>query len=144
MERRPLTILIAALLATVAIAGAALAPRLGSARVPTTFDLDFRAFGYVESVEELRGGCRVQIAVYEWVNLSPGFELAEIPQQDDRYRLTGATEHCQALTVAMAATGQHIGFEAGRVGARWYLSDRPFAAFGCGGLEIDWTPAPRG
>jgi hypothetical protein len=126
------------------VAGAALMPRLGAASVPTSFDLDFRAFGYVEGVEEVRGGCRIEVAVYEWVNLSPGFDLADIPRQNDRYRLTGDRDSCQALTVAMAATGQHIGFEAGRARGRWFLSDRPFAAYGCGGLEIDWAPEPQG
>ncbi len=111
--------------------------------VPESFEIDFRGFGYVEKIAEQRDGCRVQLAIYEWINLSPGFEIHEIPRQNDRFTLTGNVDSCQALTVAMAATGQHISFSAGRSGARWFFTGRPEAAYGCGGLGVEWVPEPQ-
>lgn len=134
----------AAILVVLIGVGAAFGPRIAAAGIPDDFELDFRAFGYVEAVRDTRGGCEVDLAIFEWVNLSPGFDIAEIPRQNDRYTLIGERDSCQALTVAMAATGQHISFGAGRSRGRWYFLDRPSAAYGCGGLEIDWTPDAAG
>ena len=112
-------------------------------RSPTSFELDFTATGLVEEVDFQDGGrCTVQVAVYDWISLSQGFELGEIPQQDERYYLRGEGEACQALNVAMAATQNHIGFKTGRSGDRWYFVEPPQPATGCGGLAIDWTPEP--
>ena len=143
MKTRGIVFLVA-VLAVLTVTGATIAPRLIGSAIPNAFDLDFRAFGYVEGIHDTNSGCEVEVAIYEWVNLSPGFDIGEIPRQNDRYSLLGDRDSCQALTVAMASTGQHIGFEAGRARGRWYLSDRPSAAYGCGGLEIDWTPHPEG
>ena len=107
------------------------------------FDLSFVGTGLVEAIETpKKGRCVVQIALYDWINISRGFELSEIPQQNERYYLHGEGETCQALTVAMASTNNHIGFEAGLGGNTWYFAETPAPAVGCGGLEIDWTPPP--
>jgi hypothetical protein len=110
---------------------------------PTTFDLTFSATGLVEQVEVTGKGCTVKVAVYDWINLSQGFELSEIPGRSDRYYLHGVGEACQALTVAMASTEQHIGFEVGRSGKNWYFTSNPAAAAACGGMKINWLPDPE-
>jgi hypothetical protein len=107
---------------------------------PTSFDLQFAATGLVEKVDYKADTCTVKIAVYDWINLSPGFELSEIPNRSDRYYLRGQGEACQALTVALATTEQHIGFQVGRSGKDWYFVDNPSSAAGCGGMKIDWVP----
>ena len=111
--------------------------------VPQGFDRDFLATGKVEAVEPVRGpfgGCEVRVAVYDWINLSPGFPLAEIPQTNDRFRLRGDPQTCDALAVSMATTNDHISFTAGKARGRWYFAAAPNPAVGCGGLEIGWTP----
>lgn len=111
--------------------------------MPKSFDLSFAGTGLVENVDASKNGsCVVQVALYDWLNLSQGFDLAEIPQQNERYYLHGEGATCQALTIAMASTNNHIGFEAGLGGDTWYFADTPAPALGCGGLEIDWTPPP--
>lgn len=126
------------------LAGAAFALwKSKTAPFPTTFDLTFSATGLVENVEYKKERCLVKVAVYDWVNLSQGFELAEIPGRSDRYYLHGQGEACQALTVAMASTKQHIGFQVGRSGKDWYFVANPTSAVGCGGMKIDWVPDPE-
>ena len=105
--------------------------------------LSFSATGLVEDIDSRAGGrCTVQIALYDWVNLSPGFPIGEIPAESDRYMLHGTGEVCQAVSVAMASTSGHIGFRATRASRKWHFVDRPTPALGCGGLTIDWTPRP--
>jgi hypothetical protein len=111
--------------------------------LPTNFDLTFSATGLVERVDHKKDTCVVKVAIYDWVNLSQGFELSEIPSRSDRYYLRGQGEACQALTVAMAATSQHIGFQVGRSGKDWYFVANPTSAVGCGGMKINWTPDPE-
>jgi hypothetical protein len=110
---------------------------------PTSFDLTFSATGLVEKVDYQKNDCIVKVAIYDWVNLSQGFELSEIPSRSDRYYLHGQGEACQALTVAMAATSQHIGFQVGRSGKDWYFVANPTSAVGCGGMKMDWMPDPE-
>ena len=110
---------------------------------PTSFELNFTATGLVEEVTyQDEGRCTVQVAAYDWISLSQGFEWGEIPQQDEQYYLQGEGEACQALNVAIAATQNHIGFKAGRSADSWYLVEPPKPATGCGGLAIDWAPEP--
>jgi len=112
-------------------------------KTPQTFDLSFAGTGLVEAIETpKKGACVVQVALYDWITISQGFELSEIPQQNERYYLRGEGETCRALTVAMASTNNHIGFEAGLGGNDWYFTETPAPALGCGGLEIDWKPPP--
>jgi hypothetical protein len=114
-----------------------------AATFPTTFDLTFSATGLVETVEYKAETCVVKVAVYDWINLSQGFELSDIPSRSDRYYLHGEGEACHALTVAMASTEQHIGFQAGRSGKHWYFTTNPTSAVGCGGMKLDWKPDPE-
>jgi hypothetical protein len=116
---------------------------LRAAPFPTTFDLTFSATGLVENVDYKNKTCTVKVAIYDWINLSQGFELSEIPNRSDRYLLTGQGEACQALTVAMASTEQHIGFQAGRAGREWYFVASPTSAVACGGMKLEWTPDPE-
>jgi hypothetical protein len=110
---------------------------------PTTFELHFAATGLVEDVIYQDDTCTVKVAVYDWINLSQGFEISEIPSRSDRYYLRGQGEKCNALTVAMASAEQHIGFQAGRVGKTWYLMQNPTSAVGCGGMKLEWVPEPE-
>ncbi|MGL4608835.1 MAG: hypothetical protein ACRCYY_03990 [Trueperaceae bacterium] len=110
---------------------------------PSSFELEFSATGLVEQVDYQGERCSVKVAVYDWIHLSQGFELTEIPKRSDRYVLQGQGETCQALTVAMASTEQHIGFEAGQARGSWYFVDNPTAAVGCGGMEMNWKPDPE-
>jgi hypothetical protein len=110
---------------------------------PTSFDLEFAATGLVEDVRYKADTCTVKVAVYDWINLSPGFALSEIPSRSDRYYLRGQGETCQALTVAMAATEQHIGFQVGRAEKNWYFLANPSAAENCGGMKLEWVPEPE-
>ncbi len=114
-----------------------------TSEMPTAFDLTFSATGLVENVDYKKETCTVKIAVYDWINLSQGFELSEIPSRSDRYFLRGQGETCNALTVAMATTEQHINFQVGRSGKDWYFVANPIAAVGCGGMKMDWTPDPE-
>jgi hypothetical protein len=137
---RVLPILTCTLFAGVALAAWRIWP---APSFPTTFDLTFSATGLVENIEFKKASCLVKVAVYDWVNLSQGFELSEIPERSDRYYLRGQGESCQALTVAMAATSQHISFQAGRSGKEWYFTENPSAAVGCGGMKMEWVPDPE-
>jgi hypothetical protein len=110
---------------------------------PMAFDLTFTATGLVEKVDFTKETCIVKVAVYDWINLSQGFALADIPNRSERYYLHGQGEACQALTVAMASTEQHIGFQVGRSGKDWYFVANPTSAVGCGGMKIDWVPDPE-
>lgn len=114
------------------------------AAVPETFELDFSGSGLVEDRVFSESGCEVTVALYSWLSLSPGFELSEIPQRNDRYVLRGQPEACNALAVATTSTEGHISFEAGRAEGKWYFAAAPQPGVGCGGLEIDWTPEPGG
>jgi hypothetical protein len=117
--------------------------KLRTTPFPTNFDLTFSATGLVEKVDYKKETCVVKVAVYDWINLSQGFELSEIPGRSDRYYLHGQGEACQALTVAMASTEQHIGFQAGRSGKSWYFVASPTSAVACGGMKVDWKPDPE-
>jgi hypothetical protein len=110
---------------------------------PRAFDVHFSATGLVENVAYEGKTCTVKIAVYDWINLSQGFGLSEIPSRSDRYYLRGQGEACQALTVAMASTEQHIGFQAGRSDENWYFMKNPTSAVGCGGMKLEWVPEPE-
>ena len=116
----------------------------GFAPQPTRFD--FVATGLVEAVSPLWGGrCTVQIAVYRWKSLGPGLELADAPEEGDRYTVKASGETCQAVTVAGAATGNHLEFSAGspnRWGDAWYFTEQPSPALGCLAPD-DWVPPPE-
>jgi hypothetical protein len=117
--------------------------RAKSSAFPEQFELKFTATGLVENVSSRGDTCTVKVAVYDWINLSQGFRLSEIPSRSERYYVRGQGETCQALTVAMASTEQHIGFEAGRSGKTWYFTKNPTSAVGCGGMKIHWLPDPE-
>ena len=126
-----------------ALAGGLLFWQAQGSTFPTSFDLTFSATGLVENVAYERDSCKVKVAIYDWINLSQGFELSDIPSRSDRYLLHGQGETCDALTVAMVSTEQHIGFQAGRSGKDWYFVTNPNAAVGCGGMKLDWVPEPE-
>lgn len=140
-----LVVLAVALVATAALAAPRALRALGG--VPTDFAYDVVASGAVESVRPLagpRGGCEVRIAVWDWINISRGFPRGEIPRTDDRFRLRGDARSCDALTLAMASTDDHVSFRAGKARGRWYLAQPPTAAVGCGGLASGWSPGSVG
>ena len=142
---------IAIALAVIAVLGVTVvlaAPRLlapGDTDVhnPASVERQFTAFGFVENIDYRRNGlCTIRVAIYDWVNLSKGFDIAEIPRRNQRYDLHGEGDACQAVNVAMATTNNHIAFRTGLMAGRWQLLERPTPALGCGGLEFDWVPDP--
>ena len=103
----------------------------------------FQGTGLVEDSSFSDSSCEVKVALYSWVSLSSGFELSEIPQQNQRFLLRGEGEVCNALTMATATTDGHISFEAGRAEDDWYFLTTPEAGVSCGGLAINWVPEPE-
>lgn len=45
----------------------------------------------------------MQIELHQWVSLSDGFSLAEIPQKGQLYSVAANPEQCLALEVALAS-----------------------------------------
>lgn len=89
------------------------------------------------------GGCAVQIKLHQWVSLSDGFTLAEMPQRGQLYTIGATPEQCLALEVALASAGdredpqssRHIYYQAGQwPGGEWRMLGNPSAPLGCGGL----------
>ena len=143
MKRIVLFSIIAMLVVGVALASGWYAGRSSEAGVPDSFEVDFSGTGLVEDSSFTADGCEIKVALYDWINLSAGFELAEIPQQNQRFVLRGEGEVCNALTVATTDTKGHISFEAGRAKDNWYFLAAPEAGVSCGGLAIDWEPEPE-
>lgn len=95
------------------IAGAVIS--LGSSyKPPERYAHDFTATGLVERVHPFGFGkahCKVEVATYRWVNLSPHFPLQRIPQEGQRYILYATGNTCHAVQVArVAATQRDIFF----------------------------------
>lgn len=143
MKRLPL--LVTLVLAAALVATAAFAWQGGFAKspVPASFERQFTATGLVEAVSPgKKGTCNVRVAVYDWISISQGFAIGEVPQESDRYDVMGNGEACQSLTMSMASSSDHISFTIGQAAQSWYFTVPPTPALGCGGLEIDWTPTP--
>ncbi|MDW8424976.1 MAG: hypothetical protein RMK51_03510 [Meiothermus sp.] len=104
----------------------------------------YTATGQVVNVAALGArGCTVQVRLHQWVSLSDGFALAEIPQRGQVYALRANSEQCMALEVALASLGnpddlkspRHIYYEAGQMpSGEWRMTKNPSAPLGCGGL----------
>jgi hypothetical protein len=110
---------------------------------PTPYERTFTANGVVEQADFKDGQCIIKVAIYDWVNLSEGFKLADIPERSDRYIVHGSGESCQALPIAMSATNQHISFEVGYSRNQWSFINNPKAALSCGGVKMNWLPDPE-
>ncbi len=110
---------------------------------PKPQQLTFAANGVVEQADFKQDTCTVKIAIYEWTNISQGFELKDIPMQSDRYIVYGTGQSCQALPIAMSGANQHIRFEVGSSKNTWSFITNPSAAIGCGGLQMNWKPDPE-
>lgn len=111
--------------------------------IPQEIHYEFNASGYVNSLRYLnKKQCVVELAVYDWYNLSADFPLVHIPKRDQWYELYAEGGNCLAVEVAMASTQQHVSFNAASADAdSWFLLHPAEAAYGCGGLEIAWTPS---
>lgn len=104
----------------------------------------YTATGQVTNVVPLgAGGCQVQIKLHQWVSLSDGFTLAEMPQKGQLYSVGANAEQCMALEVALASLGdpedlespRHIYYKAGQLRwGEWRMIQNPSAPVGCGGL----------
>lgn len=104
----------------------------------------YTATGQVMHLKALgAGGCAVQIKLHQWVSLSDGFTLAEMPQRGQLYTIGATPEQCLALEVALAPAGdredpqspRHIYYQAGQWrGGEWRMLGSPSAPLGCGGL----------
>ncbi len=110
---------------------------------PKPPELSFAANGVVEQADFKQDTCIVKIAIYEWTNLSQGFELKDIPMRSDRYVVHGSGQTCQALPIAMSGANQHISFEVSSNKNQWSFITNPSAALGCGGLQMNWKPDPE-
>ncbi len=103
----------------------------------------YTATGQVMNVKALgANGCTVQVKLHQWVSLSDGFTLAEMPQKGQLYTVGANAEQCMALQVALASLGdpedqspRHIYYKAGQLHSReWHMTENPSAPVGCGGL----------
>ncbi|RIH89032.1 hypothetical protein Mlute_00441 [Meiothermus luteus] len=97
-----------------------------------------RAYSATAQVVALRplegGGCWVRVRLHQWVSLSQGFALGEIPQRGRFYVLWASSEGCVALQVAQAEAAGHIYYQA-REAPRggWRMSGVPAVPLGCAG-----------
>ncbi|WP_027881737.1 hypothetical protein [Meiothermus rufus] len=102
--------------------------------------LSYTATGQVTALQPLgTEGCRVEIRLHQWVSLSDGFTLAEIPQRGQVYTLRASPEQCVALEVALASGDQqnpgHIYYQAQQLSSgEWHVTQTPRLPLGCGGL----------
>ncbi|AWR85928.1 hypothetical protein [Meiothermus taiwanensis] len=104
----------------------------------------YTATGQVVNLKALGNeGCMVQVRLHQWVSLSDGFTLAEMPQRGQLYTLGATPEQCLTLEVALASSGEredpesprHIYYQAGQgPGGEWRMLGSPSAPRGCGGL----------
>lgn len=97
-----------------------------------------RAYSATAQVVALRplggGACRVQVRLHQWVSLSQGFSLEEIPQRGRLYDLWANPEQCAALQVAQVEAAGHIYYQASETSlGAWRLRGIPTAALGCAG-----------
>ncbi|GEM84883.1 hypothetical protein MHY01S_30490 [Meiothermus hypogaeus NBRC 106114] len=104
----------------------------------------YTATGQVMNVKaQGANGCAVLVRLHQWVSLSDGFALAEMPQKGQLYTVGASSEQCMALEVALASLGdaedlsspRHIYYEAGQLrSGEWRMTRNPSAPVGCGGL----------
>jgi hypothetical protein len=104
----------------------------------------YTATGEVVSVKTLGArGCAVRIRLHQWVSLSDGFALAEMPQRGQLYSVGANLEQCMALEVALASLASsddlksphHIYYQAAQLpSGEWRMTKNPSATVGCGGL----------
>ncbi len=104
----------------------------------------YTATGQVVNVKALgANGCAVQIRLHQWVSLSDGFTLAEMPQRGQLYSIGADQEQCMALEVALASLAssddlkspRHIYYQAAQLpSGEWRMTKNPSAPVGCGGL----------
>ncbi|WP_337870374.1 hypothetical protein [Meiothermus sp.] len=104
----------------------------------------YTATGQVMNVKALgANGCTVQVKLHQWVSVSDGFTLAEMPQRGQLYTIGANAEQCMALQVALASLGdpedlespRHIYYKAAQLrSGEWHMAENPSAPVGCGGL----------
>ncbi len=104
----------------------------------------YTATGEVVSVKTLGArGCAVRIRLHQWVSLSDGFALAEMPQRGQLYSVGADLEQCMALEVALASLAgsddlkspRHIYYQAAQLpSGEWRMTENPTAPVGCAGL----------
>lgn len=81
----------------------------------------YTATGQVIDVKTLGNqGCTVKIRMHQWVSISAGFPLGEIPQRGQIYTLRGASGQCQALQIVLASgrnleVPPHVYYKAGQL-----------------------------
>lgn len=117
-------------------------PQPAMAAAPT--ERHYIATGQVLGVKALgKDGCEVKVKLHQWLNISEGFSLAEIPKKGQIYAISANPDQCLALEVALATQGnpndlkspRHINYKAQqRNQGAWYLTENPTAPTGCGGL----------
>lgn len=118
-------------------------PQPASSPAPSA-ELRYTATGQVLGVKALgSAGCQVRVKLHQWLNISEGFGLAEIPQKGQVYLIGASPDQCLAVEVALAAQGdpddlespRHINYTAQQTGGGpWRLTQNPTAPTGCSGL----------
>ncbi|PZA06457.1 MULTISPECIES: hypothetical protein [unclassified Meiothermus] len=145
MRRRVLRVglgvAIAALLGIGGTLGASYALDLLRSNEPQIYTRSYSGFGYVNAVEGLpQGRCKLSLKLYNWVSLSPGFSLSDMPRAQATYTLYGHAKECQGLEITLASGKNtkdygHIFFTAGQTrSGTWFLAEAPRPPTGCGFL----------
>ena len=108
---------------------------------PQVYTRSYSGFGYVNAVEGLpQGRCKIRLKLYNWVSLSPGFSLADMPRAQTVYTIYGGAEECRGLEITLASGKNtkdygHIFFTAGQTqSGLWFLAEAPRPPTGCGFL----------
>ena len=110
---------------------------------PSSFEKNFAGTGLVEDIQSSGSRCTLKVAIYDWLNLSKGFPLTEIPSRNDRFWIVGENDLCSAALVASTSANGQIAFSAGSVKDKWYFTENPNAGAGCGGFSVNWQPEPE-
>ena len=108
---------------------------------PQVYTRSYSGFGYVNAVEGLpQGRCKLSLKLYNWVSLSPGFSLSDMPRAQTTYTIYGHAEECQGLEITLASSKNtkdygHIFFTAAQTqSGNWFLAEAPRPPTGCGFL----------
>jgi hypothetical protein len=133
---------LAALLGVGGFFGVSYALDLLRSNEPQVYTRSYSGFGYVNAVEGLpQGRCKISLKLYNWVSLSPGFSLSDMPRAQTTYTIYGSAEECSSLEITLASVPQntkdygHIFFTAGQTkSGNWFLAEAPRPPTGCGFL----------
>lgn len=145
MQQRALKVtlglVVAALLGVSGFFGVSYTLDLLRSNEPQVYTRSYSGYGLVKAVRGLPlGRCKISLELYNWVSLSPGFSLADMPRAQTVYTLYGSAEECRGLEIILASSKNardygHIFFTAGQTkSGNWFLAEAPRPPTGCGFL----------